>query len=62
MRALAQLFYFLGSLPGLSFLSRIGSNLSRMGALSQQASVTKRNLSNSMGKKKDGEESENEQK
>ena len=58
MRAIAQLFYFLGSIPGLSFLNRIGSNLSRIGTFSDRAVATKRSLSQARNKNKQEEESE----
>ena len=57
MRALAQLFFFLGSLPGLSVLSRIGSNLSRLSSVSDRAVAAKRTISPKKTNK-DNEESQ----
>ena len=61
MRALAQLFFFLGSLPGLSILSRIGSNLSRLSSVSDRAIAAKRTISPKKNdtNKENSEESKN---
>ncbi|MGK0309662.1 MAG: hypothetical protein ACJAT5_000634 [Lentimonas sp.] len=62
MRALAQLLYFLGTIPGLSFFTRIGSNLSRMGSFTDRAVAAKRSVSGTQNKKKEDEEKSDEKK
>lgn len=53
MRALAQLFYFLSTIPGLSFLSRIGSNLTRVDSVTREGAAAARSMSNLKKTKKD---------
>lgn len=56
MRALAQLLYFLGSIPGLSFLTRMASNLSRARSFTSRGASAVRSVSAS--KKNKAEDSE----
>ena len=58
MRALAQLFYFLGSLPGLGIFTRIGTNLSRLSHFGRRARSAKTSLNQVTGKNEKGEEEE----
>ena len=56
MRHLAQIFYFLGTLPGLRFFTKIGSYFARIGAIAQQSGTAK-NSFNKLSKKDEKEES-----
>lgn len=56
MRALAQIFYFLGSIPGLRFFTGIASSMSRLNGISDQAMGAKRAASELRNKEKENKE------
>lgn len=60
MRALSQLLYFLGSIPGLSFLTRMASNLSRASSFTSRGASAARSMTASR-KNKTEESEENSQ-
>ena len=60
MRHLIQIFYFLGSIPGLAFFNRIAQNFGRLEGVSYKVSATKKSVDQLKNKDKDKEEKKTE--